>query len=101
MENLWNGKHDRKKCKEQRKRYALLFGEKLKCEFKGNKSEFQTMIRKIESSNTRMYLFKPYAIFPRVVDLKASAFLKTLRARAHWQKIANNVRGDFQDLQTD
>ena len=93
IKNHWKGKHDDKKCKEQRKRYALLFDEKLHCEFKGNKSKIQVLIRKlfIDSLNRRMFLFQPGMIFPDVLDLKPSAFLKTLRAGGDFQAICSSI----------
>ena len=43
-----NGNHDDKKCEEYCKRYKRYFGQELPdCQFKGNKSKIQNLIRKV------------------------------------------------------
>ena len=49
LHNIEKGNHDDKWCEEYCKDYEDIFGQKLPdCQFKGNKSKIQSLIRKVK-----------------------------------------------------
>ena len=48
MQNIEKGNHDDKECKEYRKKYIHRFDQELPCEYKGNNSKIQKLLRKVQ-----------------------------------------------------
>ena len=47
LKDIGNGKHDDRKCKKHCKQHMDFYGLELECEFKGNESKIQKLIRKV------------------------------------------------------
>ena len=48
LQDIEKGNHDDEKCEEHCKRYERKFGQELpECQFKGNKSKIQNLLKKV------------------------------------------------------
>ena len=48
LQDVQEGKHDDIKCQMYCEKYQRIFGKALACEFEGNKSQIQKLIRKVQ-----------------------------------------------------